>query len=186
MRKDNEYSITKVTLLTMTSAMLLLWIGLHYQTFFTTQNGFIRAVLSIIFAILILLRPKPVRATRKSPISTTKAPNPKQPEQNLSSITLAALAGTGCTAIGIIFNIHQMEWLGILLMACSGLLWALPSKFSRDIPLSLFVLYWANPLPSQIFGQLQIWMQIASVKGSEWLLHVFNFRVWVFSGKRED
>ena len=66
----------------------------------------------------------------------------------------------------------------MLLLLFSGLAWSLPPSFARDIPLAILVLYWINPLPSHLFGLLRIWMQAASVTGSEWILHIFNVRVW--------
>ncbi len=146
------------------AALLVLWMGLHAERLFSSQHGIIRFSLTTLFAVLILLRPKP----KLQALGETSA--------RIS--ILAALAGAGCLVAGLILPIRLLEWVGLLLVVYACLSWALPSRFERDIPLSLIVLYWANPLPGQWFGKLQIWMQIASVEGSEWLLHIFNVRAW--------
>lgn len=154
----------KPALAVLTAAALLLWIGLHVSDLFTSQHGTVRCVLTSLFAILILLRPKPKEKTRK-------ASGPVLP-------SIVAGIGVACLVTGLIIPMRQLEWIGLLLVVFGGLAWTLPPILAGNLPWALFVLYWANPLPSQLFGALQIWMQRASVEGCEWLLHVFNVRVW--------
>ncbi len=164
MNKERGSSPLRLCLAALTVAVLLLWIGLHASILFTSQHGTVRCVLTSLFAVLILLRPKP----KTDAVKTTW---PLMP-------AIAAAVGLLCIITGLVFPIRQLEWIGLLLVVFGGLAWSLPSAFARDLRLALFVLYWANPLPSQWFGALQVWMQIASVEGSEWLLHMLNVRVW--------
>jgi len=154
----------KRTITLLAAAVLLLWMGLHARTLFMTQNGTIRCALTFFFAAMILMRPKPV------PGAAGPAP--------LWRFSAAAILGVACLVAGLIIPIRQLEWIGLLLIVFACLAWALPPTFARDLPLALVVLYWANPLPTPWFGLLQVWMQAASVAGSEWFLHVFNGRAW--------
>ncbi len=164
MNENRGTTTSKPILAALTLAVLLLWMGLHASILFTSQHGTVRCVLTSLFAVLILLRPK------------TKAKDAK----TVSSLLTATVGGIGfvCVAVGLVGPIRQLEWIGILLLVFAGGAWTLPTRYARDLPWALFVLYWANPLPTQWFGLLQIGMQIASVEGSEWLLHMLNVRVW--------
>jgi len=165
MKRKRAYSLVKILLLTAAASLLVLWIGLHAKLFFTTQNGAIRTILSLTFSFLILLRPKPENMSETKSIP-------------LPAILFALVCGTCAATAGIVLSISQLEWIGILILLFAIFEWTLPASFKKDIPLAVFVLYWIAPMPSQIFGPLQIIMQQASVAGSEWLLQVFNVRVW--------
>ncbi len=162
-------------------AFFAIWLGSNLGRLLGQQDGTIRFVLGALFALLILLRPKPNRlgAVRLQFVSGAGG------RLAAGVSALGALLGVA----GLIFNVSQFEWLGIMLLLYGCLRWALPVTFSRDILLALFLLYWVHPLPSQVFGKLQLGMQILSMKGAEWMLHGLNFRVWadnlmIFTGTR--
>jgi len=172
MRKIMKYRAEMKVFLRMpvilSSALLLLWMALNAQTLFGNQHGGIRFVLTTLFALLILLRPKPASGPD----------SPPAPRLSPALTSAAAVAGTIAVVLGLMIPIRQMEWIGLLLLVYACLTAALPPAFTRDVPLALAVLYWASPLPHAIFGFLQTAMQTASVRGSEWLLHLANTRVW--------
>lgn len=152
-------------LLSLAALLTGLWVYINAATLFGSQNGIIRSSLALVFAAMILLRPKPEREHQS-------AGSP------LAIIFICAICGVGLTATGIIFHIRQLEWLGIIITLWATLSIALPPAYSRDIPRALFILYWMAPIPSALFTQLQLFMQSASVAGSAWLLQLFNIRVW--------
>ncbi len=164
MKQNQDTPLAKRTVFVLAVSVILLWLGLNANTLCSTQHGFIRCTLTLLFAVLIAIRPKPTNTVQK--------------QQPLWLPTTAALFGVICLISGLIIPILQLEWIGLLLLLFACLTWALPSRFSKDIPLALLVLYWITPLPSPWFGNLQIGMQIASVRGSEWFLHIFNIRAW--------
>ncbi|NQT94464.1 MAG: archaeosortase/exosortase family protein [Lentisphaerae bacterium] len=145
------------------AALFLAWLIPNGTRLFMTQNGAIRTVLSVLFSLLILARPKgaPPKGDARSWI-----------------VPLAAALGALLAVSGIVFSVNQAEWLGIILLLFACLAWSLPAAFTGDIARALFLLYWAHPIPGQLFGPLQLWMQSASVRGAEWFLHVINQRVW--------
>ena len=147
-----------------TAGIFILWLVWHVPDMIGTQNGLIRFVLSVLFSLLILFRPKGGAVFRG-----------RRP-----GILWVGATFVGMLAVvsGIVFSVHQFEWLGILLLLCACFSWALPVSFSHDVFLSMFVLYWAHPLPGHLFGGIELWMQKMSVTGGAWLLHVFNVRVW--------
>ncbi|MDP6523604.1 MAG: archaeosortase/exosortase family protein [Kiritimatiellia bacterium] len=140
-----------------------IWLALNIGHLVLTQNGFIRFSLCLVFALLILLRKKEGRATPFLPTWT---------------VLVSAIGGTCATIAGIILPVAQLEWLGLILVLLSCLQWSLPASHSRDSLLALALLYWAHPLPSQVFTPMQYGMQFLSVEGTEWFLHLFNVRVW--------
>jgi exosortase/archaeosortase family protein len=144
----------------------LLWLGLHWQSAFGTQNGLIRGVMSLAFATLILLRPK--------------APTHERKTRGITPFYVAAGIGLGSAlaVTGLLVPIRHLEWLGILLLAVASLARGLPTYAHRDILAAAGVLYWAAPVPSAFFTWLQATMQTLSVQGAAWLLHIFNGRVW--------
>lgn len=139
------------------------WVITHLHALTATQNGFLRFTLTAILTLLILFRPKPA------------APRPAPP---LWLIALAAAAATGAIAAGIVFEVRQWEWIGILLLLAACLRWGLPAAYGPEALPAMLLLYWAHPLPERLFTPLQVVMQHASVRGSEWFLHLFNVRVW--------
>ncbi len=151
-----------------------LWIALNRHLLFGTQNGLIRGVLSIAFAVLILLRPKPGTDDGDD----TRHARP--PVGGIPHPVLAVLVAIGAAlaATGILVPIHHAAWLGVLCLTVACLAWALPARLHRDTLASLLVLYWAAPMPTRFFEWLQLGMQRLSVDGSAWFLHLINGRVW--------
>ena len=79
--------------------------------------------------------------------------------------------------VGIVFNIQQAEWLGLLAILWGCLRWSLPADCGRDVTLALALLYWSHPLPGRVFGPMELALQRASVRGAEALLLGFDIRV---------
>jgi len=143
--------------------MFLVWGILHFSMIAGDENGKARFFLGIVFAVIILARRK-----EEEPVSSIP-----------SWVTpFTAIAGAILSLAGIIFVVGQFEWLGLMLLIFSALQWSLGRRYSKDIFLALFVLYWIHPLPGQLFSKFQLVMQVLSVKATEWLLHCLNFRVW--------
>lgn len=156
-------SFAKKIVLLAAGFLMIAWGVGNYGRLAGDEEGIIRFVLGLFFAIFILLRWKERDVVAKIP-----------------DWVLPVVGGLGAlmALYGIIFRVHQFEWLGLIFVMYACLRWALPVRFGSDVILSLFMLYWVHPLPGQIFGQFQIIMQLISVKISEWVLHGFNVRVW--------
>ena len=145
------------------AALFLTWALGNFGRLTGDDEGFIRFVLGSLFAVLILLRWKPHDV--QSRIPGWLAP------------TVGGI-GAAMALVGIVFGVNQFEWFGLILVLYGCLRWALPDRFGSDIVLCLLLLYWVHPLPGQVFGTFQLGMQILSIQLSEWLLQVFNARVW--------
>ncbi len=143
--------------------LVVSWITGNFGRITGDEDGIIRFVLGSVFALLILFRWKPRDVEAKIPGW---------------GILLIGCVGAVMSLTGIIFVVHQFEWLGLILVLYACLRWALPVRFGKDIVLALFMLYWVHPIPGKIFGSFQIAMQYMSVHISEWLLHCLNVRVW--------
>ncbi len=143
--------------------LLAIWIGSNYSRITSDQHGFVRFVLGGLFALLILFRPKTDKEKRISP--------------TLPSL-VTGVVGAGLAVGGIVFGVHQFEWLGVIFVLYACLRWGLPRSHAGDILLALVLLYWIHPLPGQIFGKMQLMMQTWGVAGAEWVLHCLNVRVW--------
>lgn len=143
-------------------ALFAVWAAANSGRLAGGEDGLIRFVLGTVFALLLLLRQK---AERPAAIARRAVP-------------AAAALGTGAALAGLIFNVHQFEWIGVLLVLYACLRWALPERYDRDLMRALLILYWAHPLPGQLFGRLEFGMQWLTVQGSEWFLQAANVRVW--------
>jgi len=152
------------------AALPLLWVVFHAPRLYGSQHGGIRFSLTAVFALLILFRRRPATDDGNSETDST---GPRG-----AWLAGAAVFGTAAVVAGLIVPIRQVEWIGLLLVAYACLSFALPRPIARNLPAALFVFYWANPIPSPLFGALQTGMQQASVQGAEWLLHLVNTRVW--------
>jgi len=157
----------RVVVLGSAGCLFLLWVFTHLGQLAATQNGTIRFFLTAFFGLMILLRPKSARERARAAALLPAWAS-----------ALLVVAAAAMAVLGMMFYVHQVEWLGLLLLLYACLNWALPPRFARDLPLALLLIYWAHPLPSQLFGPLQLAMQRWSVAGSEWLLHLFNVRAW--------
>ncbi len=159
----------------------LAWLAFNFKYFASTQNGLIRLILGTAFSILIIVRPKPedhADGVADSGSWTAGLSSVVRSQLLATPSAWSVVGGVLAALIGIVFEIHQVEWLGILLMLASCLSWVMPPAYSRDIFLSTCLFYWLHPLPGKIFGAMQIAMQKISVTGSEWFLHIINIRVW--------
>ncbi|MBN2302496.1 MAG: archaeosortase/exosortase family protein, partial [Lentisphaerae bacterium] len=162
MKHKNTLSVQKATVLVAAAFLLVARLAVGFADMTATQNGLIRFVLGSVCALLVLVRPKPETEFKAS----------------FNASILIGITGVVFVVAGLIFGVNQFEWLGFLLVIIAFLLWSLPAAFSRDIWLAMFLLYWAHPLPNQVFGSLQLIMQKASTAGSEMVLHAFNVRAW--------
>lgn len=153
--------------------LFAVWALTNFHRVAADDDALIRVVLVSIFAALILLRPKPER--EQHPDAGTF----RLPFLHGSFLPLAMGIGGALLSLGgTILAVHQFEWLGIILLLYACLRWALPEKFRRDIIIAVFLLYWMHPIPGQVFGKLQLWMQLMSVQGAQMLLYSFNVPVW--------
>lgn len=149
----------------LSSALVLIaaWVWANAARLAAGQNGVLTLFLGAIFACALIFRPKPKEDALKLPGW---------------GLGILGACGMGFALVGLIVPVHQLQWLGILLVLYAALAWALPSRYGKDLLFALFLVYWIHPLPSQLFGPLQMGMQWLSVKLSEGLLQVFNVRIW--------
>ena len=167
MENRSTESVLRRSVLVAGIGLLFTWVAFHVDTLTSTQNGWIRFVLTFVFGVLILLRPKPTAAALGT-----------QGYTSLVATVIASTPGASLVLMGSILGVHQLEWLGILLLVWACLRWGLPDEYGRDLSYAMALLYFAHPLPAQLFGPLQLAMQRASVAGSEWLLLGLDVRVW--------
>ena len=144
--------------------LFLVWLIPNLGRITAGQEGLIRFTLGSLLAFIVLFRWKP-RAARILAWPRWFVP-------------ACGVAGVIGAIFGIVFRVHQFEWLGLLLLIFACLAWAMPPRYRPDLGLAMVLLYWIHPLPGQIFGSFQLAMQYLSVKGAEWLLHCVNVRVW--------
>lgn len=147
-------------------AMFAAWVVFNWARIADDQNGIIRLALGFLFTALIILRPKQVRA------SDDMAGWPHWLQG------LVAVGGVLCFASGLIFRVHQAEWLGILALFWAAATWVLPVVYRTDVTLSLLILYWMHPIPGQLFNPMELGMQRLSVLGAERLLGALNEPAW--------
>ena len=157
--------MTTANRLVVFSSLLLVaaWLWVNLPRLAAGQNGVLTFFLGTVFGLLILFRPK------------NEGEGFKLPGWGLA---LVGMAGLVFALVGIVIPVHQLEWLGVLCVIYAALAWALPRRYGKDLVIALVLIYWIHPLPSQLFGPLQMGMQWLSVKLSEGLLHIFNVRVW--------
>lgn len=149
--------------LAVAAVLPIAWIFSNYDRIEGDQDGVIRLVLGLVLCLLVLVRRK-----REQDAS-------ELPQWIIPSV---GMAGTVLAIVGIVFDVNQFEWLGLIAICYACLRWSLPPRWSRDILLGLFIAYWIHPLPWQVFGNLQLSMQRISIAGAEWALHILNQRVW--------
>ncbi len=147
----------------------LLWVTIGPEFFLSHRHRILQVTLAVLSAVLILLRPKP-------PVA-----NPEhQPPRRLNYQWMAALtisAGFMFTS-GFMLQSRQLEWIGILLLAFTGLNVSLPNGYRWDIPPAMLVLYFAHPLPSAISSVLERGMLFISIQAAERILHFFSVPAW--------
>lgn len=153
------------TVLGASFVLLAFWIWANFARLTGDQHGMVRFVLGTLFALLILLRPK------------RGADGGRQVSAGVP-VYAAGVLGALLAVGGIVFNVRQFEWVGIMLLLFACWRWSMPSHQRADIRWALFLLYWVHPLPSLLFANLQVAMQKWSVSWAEWLLHARNVRVW--------
>ncbi len=160
-RKEMQFSHKAVLF----SAFILLaaWCWVNVPRLVSGPGGGLSFGLGVLFGLVLIFRSKIEENPRRLPGGV---------------LAVLALAGTILVIVGLMVPIHQFEWLGVLLLLYACLAWALPMRYSRDLFLALFIIYWVHPLPSQVFGPLQLKMQAISVRLSEVFLQFFNVRVW--------
>ena len=139
------------------------WAWANFSRLADGQNGILTFFLGSLFATALIFRSKPAGEGFKLP-----------------GWALGGLGAVGMvfSLVGLIIPVHQFEWLGILMVLYAALAWALPRRYGKDLIFALTLVYWIHPLPSQLFGPLQMGLQWLSVKMSEGLLQIFNVRVW--------
>jgi exosortase/archaeosortase family protein len=153
----------KATVLAGVAIGYVLWLIANAPNIRATENGTVQAVLGSLFAVILLLRTKPARQA--------------EPRRPWVLATTAAI-GFPLFWIGLRFNVHQFEWVGLLLIFYAGLAWAMRPDSEWDVRLALLVLYGAHPIPGQVEAAIQFAMQWLSVLGAECVLQAVNVRVW--------
>lgn len=147
------------------SAFVLLaaWCWVNVPRLAAGPGGGLSFGLGVLFGLILIFRTKVEEKPRRLPGGV---------------LAVLALFGSILVVAGLMIPVHQFEWLGVLLLLYACLAWSLPARYGRDLALALFIIYWVHPLPSQVFGPIQLQMQAISVKLSEAFLHLFNVRVW--------
>lgn len=158
----------RITVLAALLLLLAAWLAANLRDFVSVQNGLIRLVLGTAFFVLIILRQKP-------PDGSDTGDSVWQ-TSGFAIVTCGA--GTAFALIGIVFDVGQVEWVGMLLLIAGSMIWVAPKSYGKDIFLAMLLFYWIHPLPGTVFGPMQIAMQRMSVTGAEHLLHILNVRVW--------
>ncbi len=153
--------------------LFTVWALTNFHRVAADDDALIRVVLVSLFAVIVLLRPKPPRELQPES-ERFRFPGLHGPALPLTM----GIGGALLSLVGTILTIHQFEWLGIILLLYACLRWSLPEKFHRDVIIAVFLLYWMHPIPGQVFGKLQLWMQLMSVQGAQVLLYCFNVPVW--------
>ena len=133
------------------TALFLLWVISNYARLSDDGTWVVRLVLGTIFFLAIMIRWK--RAKESTACGS-------------HCVLLLGVAGAVMSVLGIIFAVHQFEWLGMMILIYACLRWALPEHWNSDILLAVFLLYWVHPLPWQVLGHFQLFLQELSVKGS--------------------
>ncbi|MFT5240903.1 MAG: exosortase/archaeosortase family protein [Kiritimatiellia bacterium] len=147
-----------------TLLLFCVWLGMNWARISAQQDALITVVLGSIFALILMMRFKPETKSTRKGLTVL--------------LVLGALLFMSSVVIGHVVDVHQIQWLGMMLLVFVALKWAFPPRFGKDILAAIFVLYWIHPLPRQIFGPLQLQMQTWSVDGAEWMLHCINVSVW--------
>lgn len=146
-----------------TVTLLAVWMVANTGRLTHDSDAVIRLAIGGAYALLIVLRWKPAGDGGQV--------------NHVLTIWIGALA-SALAITGIVFNVKQFEWIGLIALTYSALRWAMQPRYGRDLLLAVFVLYWMHPLPSRIFGAFQLEMQSLSVSGAEWFLHCLNKPAW--------
>lgn len=162
MSSGKNISAIRLAVLGSAALMLSVWTLTNLAGLVGVQNGVVRFPLCLLLSLLILLR-------RKGRVIGRRKTWPA---------VVGAVAGAGAAVAGIVFRVHLLEWSGVLGLVGACLWWGLPDQRAGNLAAALSLLFFAHPIPSQVFAPLQFAMQYWSVAGSEWLLHVLNQRVW--------
>lgn len=150
-------------------ALALVWSVAHLrQSPVDDPDWFVRLTLGLLLSFALLASKPP--AGRRS--------RPGFFDQRPIGLPILALGAALLSVVGLIVPVRQFEWLGLVLLLYAAVRWALPTHYRWNILKAFFLFYWIHPLPAQIFGPFEMWMQRVSVLGSEWFLHIFNHRVW--------
>jgi len=156
-------NLPRKTVLVGAVSLFAMWFVANSPRILGDDDGLIRFVLGSLFAILILLRQKSSEAQIVLPRWTVVA---------------SLVGGTVFALLGIIVGVHMVEWVGILLILFACVIWVSPADFAHDVVVAFVLLFCVHPLPGQVFTFLQHTMQLLSVKGSEFILHGLNVRIW--------
>ncbi|MBT3296647.1 MAG: archaeosortase/exosortase family protein [Verrucomicrobia bacterium] len=154
-------------------ALFVVWALTNMERIGSDEDALIRVVLISLFALLILLRPKPEREAHPD-AQAFRVPGL---HGNLLPLGVG-IGGALLSLAGTILTVYQFEWLGIIMLLYACLRWSLPAKYRRDVIIAIFLLYWMHPIPGRVFGAFQLWMQLLSVQGAEALLYCLNVPVW--------
>lgn len=167
---------TRRIVLAAAALLAALWVILNYSRLERSGEFELRFFLSLMFFILVLFRRRLSFAGARVP-DEAAAVRAERPGSDRKTVAFASL-GLAAAVLGLVFKVHQAEWLGLLLLLYACLRWALPSAYARDIAAALVVLYFVHPPPGNVIEPFQRAMRGWSIAGAEWLMHCFNVRVW--------
>jgi exosortase/archaeosortase family protein len=163
LRAPLSHAVLRRLVLLGAAAVAGAWLAFRSADVLQDPHSRARLAIASLFAGILLLRPSAVTARERV---------------SAGLVSLAGVGGAALALLGLVFSVHQAEWLGLLLVVLASLLWGLPASRSRDVGAAVFLVYWAHPLPVRLMGPVELALQRASVAGAEWLLHVWNVRVW--------
>lgn len=158
-------SLVKKIVLFAALCIFAVWFKVNFARIGSDGDWLIRFVLAVFFAAIILVRKKTSVVESEGWLYH-------------GHVLIAGLTGAVLAVSGIIFGVHQFEWLGLVLLLYVCFRWGMPDRAGGDVALAFLLIYWIHPLPWQVFGRMQMNMQWLSVNGAEWLLHCINERVW--------
>jgi len=139
------------------------WLFLNFKSLSAGDDGVIRVILGIVLACVVIFRAKE---------ETPSLALPSRP------LLIRGLVGAVMHILGLVFDVHQFQWLGFILLFSAGVSWSINPVYVPDLNRGLFLVYWVHPLPGAIFGPMQVFLQQVSIHGAEWLLHCVNSAAW--------
>ena len=126
-----------------TGLLFVSWLVLNFGRLTVAPDDRLRLLAGLLFSSLILFRRKPLISRPEMAARTV-----------LATVACAALMIIG----GLVFRVHQVEWLGIILVIYASLRWALPRHVAPDLLIAVCLLYMIHPLPTQVLGPMQLGM----------------------------
>src|SRR3989339_581712 len=100
MKMFRQLGRMQLVVLATSSIFFITWLAMNFHSLTAEQSGFIRFFLTLSFSLSILLRVKPAKLNESKPVI-----------QSSVLYVFLGLTGTLTALCGIIFEVHQFEWL---------------------------------------------------------------------------